>query len=256
VNIITCNSPAFAGNRIGFQFLNEAADYAQRYGVEMIDYLLGPHTGRALPPLATINMVGLDVHRAIVENIYENSVDERHETFMVADYVRRMVERRMLGLKSGRAGGFYRIDENKERLVIDPSSLEYRSPRKIEIDTIERMKGCIHDGEYRKALSLMRSDTSEPLSLVKHFIAGYISYSYSRVGEVTPADDGIHGIDRVMAYGFSWLPPSAWVDFLGGPKKAVKLLERAGLPVPRHLADADEEKQCRIPEVGKFLLAQ
>jgi 3-hydroxyacyl-CoA dehydrogenase len=256
VNIITCNRPAFAGNRIGFQFLNEAAHYAARYGVEMIDYLLGPHTGRALPPLATINLVGLDVHEAIVDNIYKSSNDERHETFLLPDYIQKMIERKMLGLKSGQAGGLYRIDEKRnESFVIDPSSLEHRLPQHIEIDTIEKMKLHIHDGEYRKALSLMKDDDSEPLSLVNHFIAGYISYSYSRVGEVTPVDDGIHGIDRVMAYGFSWLPPSAWVDFFGGSKEAVKLLERSDTPVPEQLADAGEGKQCRVPEVTKYFLA-
>lgn len=255
VNLITCNSPAFAGNRIGFQFLNEAATYADRYGVEMIDYLLGPHTGRTLPPLETINMVGLDVHKAIVDNIYENSSDERHETFIIPDYVQRMIEGKMLGLKSGLTGGFYRTGEKNQRLVIDPSSLEHRSLKKIAIDTIERMKLHIHDGEYREALSLLQHEDSEPLSLINHFIAGYISYSYARIGEVTPAEDGIHGIDRAMAYGFSWLPPSAWVDFLGGTKKTVKLLERSHVPVPKQLADAGEGRQCRVPEVGKYFLA-
>jgi hypothetical protein len=200
-------------------------------------------------------MVGLDVHKTIVDNIYKNSCDERHESFIIPDYVQRMIEAKLLGLKSGPAGGFYHTGEKKERFVIDPSSLEHRSLKKIEIDTIERMKLHIHDGEYGEAVSLMQSDDSEPLSLVNYFISGYISYSYSRVGEVTPVDFGIHGIDRVMAYGFSWLPPSAWVDYLGGPKKSTKLLERSEVPVPKQLADASEGRQCRVPEVGKYFLA-
>ncbi|HRP70081.1 MAG TPA: 3-hydroxyacyl-CoA dehydrogenase NAD-binding domain-containing protein, partial [Turneriella sp.] len=72
VNIITEDTAAFAGNRIGFQFLNEAAIYAEKYGVDKMDYLLGPYTGRALAPLATIDLVGLDAHKAIVDNVVAN----------------------------------------------------------------------------------------------------------------------------------------------------------------------------------------
>ena len=46
------DSPAFLGNRIGFQFINEALQYAEKYkdngGIDYIDELLGPFTGRAM----------------------------------------------------------------------------------------------------------------------------------------------------------------------------------------------------------------
>ena len=255
VNIVTCNEPGFAGNRIGFQFLNEAALYAEKYGVERMDYLLGPFTGRALPPLATIDLVGLDVHKAIVDNIYEKVNDERHDTFRIPDYVQRMIDKKMFGLKSGPAGGFYRYNEMKEKLALNPSSLEHEHLENRRIDSIERIKMHLHDGEYKKAVSLIQNDNSDPMSTIRHFIAGYIAYSYARIGEVTPAEYGIHGIDRVMSYGFSWLPPSAWVDFLGGPKETIKLLEQSGFAIPEQLKSTDEVKQCRIPEVTKFFIA-
>jgi len=255
INIVTYNEPGFAGNRIGFQFLNEAALYAEKYGVERIDYLLGPFTGRTLSPLTTIDLVGLDVHKAIVDNIYEKINDERHDTFRIPDYVQRMIEKKMFGLKSGPVGGFYQYNERKEKLVINPSSLEHEHLENSRIDSIERIKLHIHDGEYKKAVSLIQNDISEPMSIIRHFIAGYIAYSYTRIGEITPVEDGIHGIDRVMSYGFSWLPPSAWVDFLGGPKETIKQLEQSGFTIPDQLAGTDEGKQCRIPEVTKFFIA-
>jgi len=71
------DSPAFLGNRIGFQFINEALQYAEKYkdngGIDYIDALLGSFTGRTMPPLTTSDFVGLDVHKAIVDNIYENT---------------------------------------------------------------------------------------------------------------------------------------------------------------------------------------
>jgi 3-hydroxyacyl-CoA dehydrogenase len=255
INVVALNRPGFAANRIGFQFLNEAARHAEGLGVEMVDYLLGPFTGRVLPPLATIDLVGLDVHEAIVENISRGTDDERHQTFTVPPYLHEMVEMKLFGRKSGIGGGFHRIDDRKDRYVIDPLTLEYRKRKNINIDTIERIKRRIRDGDYRAAVGLIKREDSEPLSVVRYFIADYIAYSFARVGEVTPAEDGIHGIDRVMAYGFSWLPPSAWVDFLGGPEETIGLIEGSGIDVPKRLLESVDQNRCRIPEVGQYILA-
>ena len=102
VNIITEDTAAFAGNRIGFQLLNDAAIYAEKHGVDKMDYLLGPYTGRALAPLATIDLVGLDVRLAILEHLHR----EVGEQFRPPALLRQMVRAGKLGKKSGE--GFYR----------------------------------------------------------------------------------------------------------------------------------------------------
>ena len=256
VNIVTYNRPGFAGNRIGFQLLNEAARFAEKYGVEEIDYFIGPYTGRTLAPLATIDLVGLDVHKEIVNNIYQNVQDERHDSFQLPDYVKKMLDKKMLGNKSREAGGFYRYSEKKEKYTLDPLNLEFKPVKNTKHEVIENIKTHIHDGNYQEAVDLIKHGQSDELSLVKHFILGYISYSYSRIGEVTPVEEGIHGIDRVMSYGFSWLPPSAWVDYFGGPRETIKLLDKSNMHVPRQLKDIHDEKVCRIPEVTKYLVAR
>ena len=76
--IVTSDMPAFVGNRVGFKVLNETAQLAAEHGVAFIDYLIGPHTGRAMAPLATVDLVGWDVHKAIVDNVYANCEDEAH----------------------------------------------------------------------------------------------------------------------------------------------------------------------------------
>ena len=80
----TADLPAFAGNRVGFKVLNEVAQLAAEHGVAFMDALVGPHTGRAMAPLATIDLVGWDVHRAIVDNVHANMRDEAHATFAAA----------------------------------------------------------------------------------------------------------------------------------------------------------------------------
>jgi hypothetical protein len=256
VNIVTYNKPGFAGNRIGFQLLNEAARYAEKHGVEKIDYLIGPYTGRALSPLATIDLVGIDVHKEIVNNIYEQVQDERHQSFKLPEYIQKMVRSNLLGKKSGENGGFYRYRKKGEKLTIQPLTFEYKKIDKMKNDAVEKMKLHIHDGEYRNAVELFKRLESEEISIVKHFILGYISYSFFRIGEVTSSQMGIQGIDKALAYGFSWLPPSAWVDYLGGPKETMKLLEKSSIPVPEQLKKMPEARLCRIPEVTKYFIAK
>ena len=44
------NIPGFAGNRIAFLLFNRITSLAEEHGVEMMDYLIGPYTGRLMPP--------------------------------------------------------------------------------------------------------------------------------------------------------------------------------------------------------------
>lgn len=51
----------FLANRIGFQFINKAMQYAKKYkregGIDYIDTILGCFTGRNMPPLTTADFV-------------------------------------------------------------------------------------------------------------------------------------------------------------------------------------------------------
>ena len=48
--IRTADTPAFAGNRVGFKVLNEAAQLAEQLGPLLTDRIIGPYTGRAMTP--------------------------------------------------------------------------------------------------------------------------------------------------------------------------------------------------------------
>ena len=56
-------------------------------GPALVDKVVGPYTGRAMTPRATIDLVGWDIHRAIVDNVYENTDDEAHETNRLPSYM-------------------------------------------------------------------------------------------------------------------------------------------------------------------------
>jgi len=105
------DQPAFLGIRIGFYVMNETLQYAERYqdngGIDYIDALLGPFTGRTMPHVTTADFVGLGVHKSIVDNIYENTNDYVHNKFILTECVQKLIDQKKLGRKSGE--GLYKL---------------------------------------------------------------------------------------------------------------------------------------------------
>lgn len=206
------DSPAFLGNRIGFQFINEALQYAERFkdngGIDYIDAILGSFTGRSMAPLTTSDFVGLDVHKAIVDNIYENTNDYAHETFVLPEFVQKLISEKKLGRKSG--GGLYRTvryDNGLKRYtVLDVNTGAYRDLIPYVFPFADRMKRYIADGDYQKAIAQLVDNHSQEAEICRFFLLDYIVYSLYAAKEVGYA---IEAADDVMATGFNWCPPLA-----------------------------------------------
>ena len=251
----TADTPGFAGNRIGFKVLNECAQLAEEHGPLLIDEVIGPYTGRALTPLATIDLVGWDIHKAIVDNIHNLAPDEAHDTLKMPDYMNSLMEQGVLGRKSGK--GFFGKDDNGERIVLDPKTKSYTSKASVsrpDLPFIEEIAFLHRMGRYEEAMAAFVAAPGPHAELARKVIAGYISYSFHRVGEVT---ESIDGIDRIMGYGFNWAPPSVLVDTIG-LKPTIAMIEKAGLPVPSTLSSAKEGQGLfNDPQVniGKFFVA-
>jgi len=234
VIVRTADTPGFAGNRVGFKVLNEAAQLAEEYGPVLVDRLVGPYTGRAMTPLATGDLVGWDIHRAIVDNIDKNAPDEAHATLRLPLYMARLMEKGVLGAKSG--GGFFKV-ENKVKLVLDPKTATYKPVSEVKLPDlgfIAQVAALHRDGRYKEAMKVFVEAPGEWADLARKVVAGYVSYAFHRVGEVT---ETIDGIDDIMGFGFNWAPPSVLVDTIG-LKETVAMIERAKLPVPSILAKA------------------
>jgi 3-hydroxyacyl-CoA dehydrogenase len=253
----THDTPAFAGNRVGFKVLNEAAQLAEQIGPLLVDRIVGPYTGRALTPLATIDLVGWDIHRAIVDNVYANTNDEAHDTLELPAYMDKLMEKGVLGNKTGR-GFFWK--EGKVRHVLEPVSGNYRPESEIKLPPlsyISDVAALYSQARYAEGVQVFLAAEGDEAALARKVIAGYIGYAFSRVGEVT---DTITGIDRIMGAGFNWAPPSVLVDTMGAAS-AVRLIEEAGLAVPPALqaaARTGEPKRFfrdRQVNTGKFFVA-
>jgi 3-hydroxyacyl-CoA dehydrogenase len=236
--VLTSDTPAFCGNRVGFKVLNECAQLADKYGAGYIDALLGPHTGRAMAPLATIDFVGWDVHQAIVDNVFANTRDEAHEAFALPASMREKIKQGVLGDKTPDKGGFFKKSDKQKREVPELA---------------RKMKALHHVGRYREALDLFATATGPDAELMRRVILGYVSYGLNRVGEVV---ERAADVDRIMGYGFNWAPPSVLVDLIGA-RRTVNLLDSARLPVPRVVAEAAERNQrlftdAAYVDVGRF----
>ncbi len=245
--MITCSdSPAFAGNRIGFKVLNEVAQLAEQHGVQMMDTLVGPYTGRAMAPLATIDLVGWDVHQAIVDNVYANVSDEATEAFKLPEYMAKLIHHGHLGNKTPELGGFFRRVTHEGRTVegkrtvmeaLDPATGRYAEvERTLTVPFVEEIKDLHRRGRYRQAVARFMEAEGPQAELARRVILGYVSYALNRVGPGEVVAD-YADVDRIMTAGFNWAPPSGLVDLIG-LDRTIAALERADLPVPALLSAA------------------
>ena len=236
------DAPAFLGNRIGFQFINEALQYAEKYkdngGIDYIDAILGSFTGRSMAPLTTSDFVGLDVHKAIVDNIYENTNDYAHETFVLPEFVQKLVAEGKLGRKSG--SGLYqlvRYDNGlKRQTVYDINAGMFRDVIPYAFPFADKMKKWIAEGEYEKAFERLVNNHSQEAEICLSFLLKFIVYSLYATKEVGYK---INAADDVMATGFNWCPPMAMYQALSTIADVHSLIKER-LPDICEKVDVDE----------------
>lgn len=205
------DSPAFLANRIGFYFINSALQAAEKYsangGIDYIDSILGPFTGRNMAPITTADFVGLDVHKAIVNNIYDNSDDYAHDAFILPKYVQRLIDEGNLGTKMG--CGLYKMDKSdgcREMLVWDIENNKYRKAVEYSLPFVEKMRKLIAEGNYEDALTVLLNDSSKEGKICVEFLLKYIVYAIFAADQL---GDSVEAADDAMATGFNWCPPLA-----------------------------------------------
>ena len=245
----------FAGNRIAFLLFARITELAIEHGVEMMDYLIGPYTGRIMAPLATLDLVGLDIHKAIMCSLQDHTSDPLHAKLVLPDYIDQMIQAGYLGRKARDKGGFYKRLESGQYKYVDPKALDYVASFQPHVQFVEKAKEAIHIGMYRKAYDIILEASGPEADIVHEILATYIAYSYMLVGQVTEDQYGITGIEKVMTTGFNWAGPSLLVHMLGGRQTAIDLLKSQNLPVPPAL-EADIVCENYPFNAGKYFPAK
>src|SRR5690606_35875495 len=135
------DTPAFIGNRIGIFGIQSLFHQVKEMGLTVteVDKLTGPVIGRPKSAtFRTVDVVGLDTLVHVANGIYDNCPDdEAHHLFKLPEFIKKMVEKNMLGSKTGQ--GFYK-KVDKEILELDLNTLEYRASKKAQFATLEKTK--------------------------------------------------------------------------------------------------------------------
>ena len=182
------NIAAFAGNRIAFVLFSRITSLAREFGVEMTDYLIGPYTGRLMPPLATLDLVGLDIHKAIINSLNANTNDAMHNWLAVPGYINTMIQRNLLGNKT--RGGFYKKLESGKYVFLDPVSCDYIPAIEPHVAFVEKAKHFIRMGMYKEAFETILSAQGKEAEVVKDILCAYVAYSYLTCGRGNRQPDG------------------------------------------------------------------
>ncbi|MBS5386569.1 MAG: 3-hydroxyacyl-CoA dehydrogenase family protein [Clostridiales bacterium] len=231
--VVTVKDEAgFLGNRIGFFFINEAFLYAERYkeqgGIDYIDEILGGFTGRNMPPIVTSDFVGLDVHKAIVENIYKNGSDFSKDSFKTPLVLKTFIEANQLGRKLGQGAYKTVVDETgkKHRYIYDILSGVYREKRKYDFPFKMEILELLTNGNYKAAMEILAKGECRESRIARDFLIRYTIYALYISGLIC---EKISYADDVMATGFGWIPPLAVIDAFGGKTAFIQLVKVADM---------------------------
>ncbi len=181
-----------------------------------------------------------------------------HETLKLPGYMAELIDKGVLGHKTG--GGFFKRGEQGSEdgdLVLVPATGDYVPQSTIampEMPHVGEIADLYSQGRYVEGLAVLLDAKGAEAALARKVMAGYIAYSFERVGEVCAS---INDIDRIMGMGFNWAPPSVLVDTMGAPR-AVAMIREAGLAVPAALADAAPDTTFfnhPTINIGRFFVA-
>jgi 3-hydroxyacyl-CoA dehydrogenase len=224
------DTPAFIANRIGVFGIMGLFHLVKEMGltVEEVDRLTGPVLGR--PKSATFrtaDVVGLDTLVKVAQGVKDNCPnDEQNALFAIPGYLQQMVEKNMLGSKTGK--GFFFKDRSSpkgEILALDLNTLQYRPQVKPKFATLDAAK---KEDDLRKRTALLYNGTDKAGEFYRKSFHGLFAYVSHRIPEIT---DALYKIDDAMRAGFGWeIGPFETWDAVG-VKTALDAMNAAGVKV-------------------------
>ena len=203
----------FIANRIGIYGMMAIMHAMPKYGMTPagVDVLFGKPMGRPKSAVfGTADIVGLDTFAHVAKNCFDTlSEDEEREVFKAPEYVGQMLERGLLGRKSG--AGFYK-KEGKEILALNLETLEYEPREKPRFDSVGLAKKS-SGGSAGSVRAIMHDGDDDAAKFAREVTLKTLAYAGRRLGEI--ADDLVN-IDRGMRWGFNWeLGPFETWDAVG-----------------------------------------
>ncbi|MBI5117247.1 3-hydroxyacyl-CoA dehydrogenase/enoyl-CoA hydratase family protein [Candidatus Poribacteria bacterium] len=224
------DTPNFVANRVGVYGMMDAIRIMLEEGltIDEVDKILGPALGRPKSAaFRTADIVGLDTFISVAGNVYNNAPgDEERNTFAIPDVLKKMLENKWLGDKTG--GGFYKMIKKPEKqiLSLDLKTLEYAPGQKVRYDSLKAVKDIEDVGERIKAL--VNSDDKAGKYAWRVLVDSLI-YAANRIPEI--ADD-IVNIDNGIKWGFNWSLGLFETWDAIGVKESVERMKKEGRKIP------------------------
>jgi 3-hydroxyacyl-CoA dehydrogenase len=204
-------------------------------GPDEVDSITGYPMGRpSSATFRTLDVVGIDVFLAVVENSLAAASDEDEKAVLEPTmYIRKLVKRGWVGQKAGK--GFYRRVKKAGKtniLALDFDSFEYRDRRQLSAPSLDVAAATEDVAARLRDLTMADDDAGH---FAWRILSRTLAYSASMVG-VVAAD--IVSIDRAMRWGYAWESgPFATWDALG-VAESVDRMEADGIAVPDWVADS------------------
>ena len=198
-SVLAKDTPAFIGNRIGVFGIMSLFHVVKEMGltIEEVDKLTGPLIGRAKSAtFRTVDVVGLDTLVHTANGVADNCPDdEMHASFVLPDFINKMMENNWLGSKTKQ--GFYK-KEGKEILSLDLNTLEYRPKQRAKFASLEATKTIENVVDRFKVLVKGKDKAGE---FYRKTFAAMFAYAQNRIPEIS---DELYRIDDAVKAGFGW----------------------------------------------------
>jgi 3-hydroxyacyl-CoA dehydrogenase len=211
--VLANDTPNFIANRIGVHSMMATVHQMLADGLspEDVDAICGVPMGHPKSALfRTGDMVGIDVMGLVAENCYQTlTEDEDRDVFQVPEYIRTMIDKKLLGNKTD--AGFYR--KSKDGIAtLDPTTGEYRARGGDDaIRKVTKALAAVEDP--RERLRKLVASGGKVGDFAWKVLSRSMAYAARRIGEIT---DDIAAVDDAMRWGYNWeLGPFASWDALG-----------------------------------------
>ena len=227
--VVGKDTPNFIGNRIGVHsmLLTTHLMVEHQLSPEDVDLITGPAMGHPRSAsFKTADMVGLDTFCHVADNCYATlTSDPERDVFKVPDFLRKMVEQKLLGNKS--KAGFYRKSKEGNE-TFDYATLAYRPGAQTEaIKGLTKKLGKVED--VRERVKALVADTSIAGQFAWKVLSRSLVYTAGLVGEI--ADD-VESCDAAMRWGYNWeLGPFETWDAIGF-RAAAERMKADGMKLP------------------------
>ena len=227
--------PNFIANRIGtFGMMATFHEMLKmNFTPTEVDQMTGKAIGHASSAtFRTSDLVGLDILAHVNKNLYPAvPEDEDREVFQVPDVINQMLERKLLGDKTG--GGFYKktksVDGKTEILELDLQTFEYKPQHKTKFPSLDAAKNVEDLPTRIKTLVWGKDNVAEFLWKT---ISRSLRYSANRIPEIA---DTIVEIDNAIKWGFGWTIGVFETWDAIGVRKSVERMQAENQTIPANV---------------------